>query len=80
MQRMQILFPEPQLAKLRLISEAQDRPVSELIRNAVEFWLMRYASDIPTETAEAAPVYSCGSITASADSLRNAAYEDRDSV
>lgn len=31
---MQILFPEPQLARLRRIADAEDRPVSELVRGA----------------------------------------------
>jgi hypothetical protein len=38
MQKMQILFPNPLIAKLREVAEQEDRPVSELIRRAVEGW------------------------------------------
>lgn len=75
MERMQILFPEPQLSRLRRLAKEQDRPVSELIRSAVDLWLSRYGSD--SEFAgEEAPVYSCGSIKIVAEDLREAAYEE----
>jgi hypothetical protein len=41
MEKMQILFPEPQLRRLRQLSRTEDRPVSELIRSAEDFWLTR---------------------------------------
>jgi predicted transcriptional regulator len=39
MQKMQILFPEPLLQKIRGVAEDEDRPVSEVIRRAVENFL-----------------------------------------
>lgn len=77
MQRMQILFAEPQLKELRKIADDQDRPVSELIRNAVDFYLSRYGGRGVSEAAEVPPAYSCGEIRAVADDLRDIANEDR---
>ena len=39
MQKMQILFPDPLMGKLRAVAAEEDRPVSELIRRAVEKFL-----------------------------------------
>lgn len=36
MQKMQILFPDPQMARLRELARLEDRPVSEIVRRAVE--------------------------------------------
>lgn len=74
MQRMQILFSEPQLFKLRQLAESQDRPVSELIRAAVDFYLLRQSAEADSVT-DKAPVYSCGEIKSSADILRDIANE-----
>jgi hypothetical protein len=75
---MQILFPEPQLSRLRQLSRAEDRPVSELIRSAVDFWLAR-RGDVPAEqAAEVPPVYGCGGILTGPSGLREAAYFDRE--
>ncbi len=78
MEKMQILFPEPQLSRLRQLSRAEDRPVSELIRSAVDFWLAR-RGDVPAEkAAETPPVYGCGEILTGPSGLREAAYVDRE--
>jgi len=76
MERMQILFPEPQLSRLRKMAQRQDRPVSELVRSAVDLWLSRYG---PQESgaAEKAPVYSCGGVKVDAENLRDMANRDR---
>ena len=36
MQKLQVLFPEPLMARMRALAKAEDRPVSELVRRAVE--------------------------------------------
>ena len=77
MQKMQILFPEPQLARLRRMAAAMDRPVSELVRSAVDFWLSRYGEAEADLAAEAPPVYGCGEILVKPRDLREQAYEDR---
>ena len=78
MEKIQILFPAPQLNKLRGIAERDDRPVSELVRSAVSFWLSRYEMDTDENVSETAPVYQCGKILADADQFRSIANSDRD--
>ena len=77
MQRLQILFPEPQLNKLRRIAKREDRPVSELVRSAVEFWLSRHGEEKKENVSEAAPIYQCGNILVDTDNFRNMANDDR---
>jgi hypothetical protein len=76
MEKLQILFPEPQLHSLRKIARSLDRPVSELVRAAVDAWLARHEpwSD---EVREDPPSYNCGKILVRAEDLREAANEDR---
>ena len=76
MEKVQILFPRPQLDRLRRIADARDRPVSELVRAAVDAWLERQGDPGP-EVGEAPPVYHCGKIRVPAHRLRDAAYSDR---
>lgn len=76
MEKMQILFPKPQLDRLRRIAGARDRPVSELVRAAVDAWLERQGETLG-QVREAPPKYHCGKIRVSQDALREAAYEGR---
>ena len=62
MEKIQILFPEPVLKKVRKIAENEDRTLSELIRRAVD---------------PEVPVYHCGSILIPAKDLREAANQSR---
>jgi hypothetical protein len=80
MEKMQILFPEPQLARLRRIAGMQDRPVSELVRSAVDFWLSRYGGFENSFVAEPPPVYDCGRNLSDAGSLRDKAYDGRNGL
>lgn len=74
MEKLQILFPEPQLRSLRKLARVQDRPVSELVRAAVDSWL---AGHSPPETvAEPPPSYHCGEVLAKPEDLREAAHGD----
>lgn len=77
MEKLQVLFPEPQLRSLRRIAQSQDRPVSELVRAAVEAWLQRH-EPWNEGVREDPPVYSAGEILVEADGLRDMAYTDRD--
>ena len=72
---MQILFPEPQLARLRNLAKRQDRPVSEIVRAAVDSWLGMHEYD-GDAAAEEAPVYRCGEVRVRVDSLRDMAYSE----
>lgn len=73
---MQILFPEPQLARLRQAAKVMDRPVSELVRAAVDAWLAANAP-VPSRVREAPPVYGLGDIQTDASSMRERVWEDR---
>jgi Arc/MetJ-type ribon-helix-helix transcriptional regulator len=75
MEKIQILFPEPQLRKLRVLAQKQDRPVSELVRSAVELWLSRTEPD-EKETTGGPPVFHGGEILIPASEMREAAYRD----
>ena len=73
---MQILFPEPQLARLRQAAKVMDRPVIEQVRAAVDAWLAANAP-APRPVREAPPVYGLGEMQTSADALRDLAWNDR---
>ena len=74
MQKLQILFPDPLMSKLRSVAAEEDRPVSELIRRSVEKFLemkpekMRPARELPT--------FRGGKILVSAENLKDVIYED----
>lgn len=76
MEKMQILFPKPQLDRLRRLVDARDRPVRKLVRAAVDAWLERQAEPAD-EVREPAPVFHCGEIRIPPDQLRDAACDDR---
>ena len=80
MEKMQILFPEPQLKILRGIAKKNDRPVSELVRAAVSFWIARNGIFEAEIISEPPPVYHCGEILVNADKLRSLANGDREKL
>lgn len=75
MQKMQVFFPEPQLRKLRMLSKQKDRPVSELIRMAVDYWLEKQGEQQDPVVKEAPPEFPCGNIRIQAGELREMAYD-----
>jgi len=77
MEKLQILFPEPQLRRLRLAAQRQDRPVSELVRNAVELWLDR-SDPRPDGAGDVPPTFAMGPVSILASDMREAAYRDDD--
>jgi len=77
MEKLQILFPEPQLRRLRLAAQRQDRPVSELVRNAVQQWLDRGDQRLDG-IREDPPTFAMGSTSIPASEMREAAYRDED--
>jgi phage gpG-like protein len=74
MQKIQILFPDPIMARLRRLAQLQDRPVSEIIRRAVEESLAR--SPEPTKTERRIPSFRGGKILCSAEDLRETLYQE----
>ena len=74
MQKMQILFPEPLLRKIRGLAEKEDRPVSEVIRRAVEKFLeMRPAKG---SVDHPLPTFHGGKFLVSAGELKDRLYND----
>lgn len=74
MQKMQVLFPNPMMAKLREVADQEDKPVSELIRRAVERFLEM--KPIKPEKKVEIPTFSGGGILVSARDLKQVIYED----
>ncbi|MFZ0436020.1 MAG: ribbon-helix-helix protein, CopG family [Chthoniobacterales bacterium] len=74
MQKMQILFPNPLMGKLRAVAAEEDRPVSELIRRAVEKFL-EMKPEKPRQLREL-PTFHGGKILVSAENLKDAIYDD----
>lgn len=72
---MQILFPEPVFRQLRALSEEEDRPVSELVRRAVDRMLQQTSvrKDHPRPKI---PTFAGGEILVGADKLKAAIYDD----
>lgn len=74
---MQILFPEPVLARLRRTARQADRPVSELVRRATEEWLekMEYLDFAVQQPSPEALFFHGGEIRVSAAEMKEAIYE-----
>lgn len=74
MQKIQILFPSPLMSRVRSIAAEEDRPVSEIIRRAVERFLeMRPEKPIQRPRL---PTFRGGKILVSAEYLKEAIYDD----
>jgi Arc/MetJ-type ribon-helix-helix transcriptional regulator len=74
MQKMQILFPEPLLRKIRSFAEQEDRPMSEVIRRAVEKFLEMKSHQPRVERA--LPTFRGGQILVPAADLKANVYSD----
>lgn len=74
MQKIQILFPDPIMARLRRLARIQDRPVSEIVRRAVEETLAK--SPEPAGTERKIPSFRGGKVLCSAAELRDALYRE----
>ncbi len=55
MKKIQVLFPEPVMNRLRRQARAEDRPLSELIRRATEQWLDRLPDPLDQPEGQARP-------------------------
>ena len=57
MKKIQVLFPEPQMERLKRIAKLEDRPISEIIRRATEDYLAKAPSASVQNAANAIPVF-----------------------
>lgn len=76
MDKIQILFPEPVMRRLRRVASREDRPVSEIVRRAVDRHLQSLP-DGPSDRRAEIPVFDGGSVRVSAEKLRDVVYEGR---
>jgi hypothetical protein len=74
MQKMQILFPNPLMGRLRAVAAEEDRPVSEIIRRAVEKFL-EMKPEKPRQHREL-PTFRGGKILVSSENLKDVIYDD----
>jgi hypothetical protein len=73
MQKLQILFPNPLMERMRKAAERIDLPVSEIVRRATERWLDR----MPEEPRRnlTVPTVDAGRCLVAAEDMREAIYE-----
>ena len=77
MQKIQVLFPEPLMSRLRALAAELDQPVSEVVRRATESWLERRAYVAPRAAPPKLPSFKGGAIKVDATKLHELAYADR---
>lgn len=74
MQKIQILFPDPVMRKLKEFAATEDRPISEIVRRAVERMLQqRPLADAP---AKKFPTFHGGGVRISATAMKQEIYQD----
>ena len=78
MQKIQILFPEPQMDALRKLARIEDRPVSEIVRRAVDRDLEQRAALLRRDRKQtvAFPVFDGGRVLVSASHMKSVLYSD----
>jgi len=77
MRKIQVLFPEPQMERLRRVAEMEDRPISEIIRRATEEYLAKLPLAPRKGTAVVVPVFNGGKTLIPVERFREAASSDR---
>jgi hypothetical protein len=77
MRKVQILFPEPQLRRLREAARREDRPLSEIVRRAAEAYLERLPVGREKSRAPGVPVFDGGKTLVGPEDLRRLAYAGR---
>lgn len=74
MQKMQILFSEPLMKKLKGVAKRLDIPVSEVVRRATDRWLEKFPES-PSENNNKVPVIHAGRCLIDAQDMRDSIYE-----
>ena len=70
MQKIQIIFPDPVMKRLRDVARQQDRPVSELVRRAVDRFLEQVPAVQPQQPARF-PTFHGGGVLVEAGRLKD---------
>ena len=74
MQKIQILFPDPVMRKLREFAATEDRPVSEIVRRAVDRLLDQ--RPLPAASKNKFPTFHGGGVRISAGAMKQEIYRD----
>jgi hypothetical protein len=77
MKKIQILFPDPQMERLRRAARFEDRPISEIVRRATEDYLKKMALSPRPDAAATIPVFDGGDTLVGPERFRELAYSDR---
>jgi len=73
MQKIQILFPDPLMKRMRRVADQTDLPVSEIVRRATEQWLERLP-ETPQRNLKV-PIIKARRCLVFADDMRDEIYE-----
>ena len=76
MEKIQILFPEPALRRLRGIAKREDRPVSEIVRMAVDRFLLQIPEPSGTAPKPKLPTFAGGRVKVGPQEMKALIYED----
>lgn len=74
MQKIQILFPDPVMERLRAVARQQDRPVSELVRRAVDR-LLEQVPVLPPKQPARFPTFRGGGVLVDAARLKDVLHD-----
>lgn len=74
MQKLQILFPEPLMQKMRMTAEREDISVSDLVRRATDHWLARFPTGHRDQRREM-PVVDAGRCLVDAQQMKEILHE-----
>jgi hypothetical protein len=77
MQKIQILFPNPVIERLRAVARQQDRPVSELVRRAVDR-LLEQMPALPPKQPARFPTFHGGGVLVDAERLKDVLHSRDD--
>ena len=78
MQKLQILFPDPTMDALRRLARAEDRPVSEIVRRAVDRDIAQRSGLLRREVSvsPAFPTFDGGKVLVSAAAMKSLLHEE----
>ena len=76
MQRMQLLFPDEMMERLKEVAKQEERPVSEVVRRSIEEFFLRCPTKRRVKNSVDQLAIDLGEIRVSAGELREVIYED----
>lgn len=76
MQKIQILFPDPLMDVLRKLARIEDRPVSEIVRRAVDRDIEQRAGLLKRQGESKFPTFDGGKVLVSAAKMKSVIHGD----